>query len=632
MFHDFRSGSCRNLVSSDLFTRGIDIQSVNCLGDDSRVLTDQGFLFLDEVRARVRLAADGVTVISSSVRIACYNELEKRLEYHPPSEFVLKRRGPHRMVEFSQEKERRSWSTAADPYGRYDGKINDRRSSNQVSLLVTADHDMFVQRGGLGTGCNVYWPQEKGQKAPPQKVKAQSLLSKDPRAVFRSLAVAAAGVRTVRCTAAEDMDCAQAQDDDDDDDMDEREELATLTAKEVETRWGEACGLLPFVDALGLQSLEQVHLFLELYGFWLGDGSMYYDSCGAGRGAVAFAQRKTTDINWLLRVIPRLGVRDMRTTVTTRTNVTHIRIHDQRWFKLFDDEYGRKYTESSHYQPVGTRLPLCASPSHTGDLAVTVSSSSSSVVSRPTSASVSRHQGEGKEVTRGSHGRNTPSLIASRTRSRASSSGSSGVGMGLYSMERNSTVAHCVYCGDDSYEAMCDMCVGDSHIAAARASSAPQTSAPMDADGKEEDVDEPYSPASSAVSEALSEPSDWEEEDNRLMDGEAEEEEEPMKEEELESPPLLEPPAPPPSADVTSEPEEVDDPYPPTEDDPPVILIGDPDDPDLDDPEDEPPTDGELVPPRIKSAKWSAQLKTHSPCYPRVPSMPPACSLHVAAV
>eukprot|EP00033_Pygsuia_biforma_P000348 GCRY01000421.1.p1 GENE.GCRY01000421.1~~GCRY01000421.1.p1 ORF type:complete len:405 (+),score=75.54 GCRY01000421.1:339-1553(+) len=29
VFHDFRSGACRNLVSSDLFTRGIDIPSVN---------------------------------------------------------------------------------------------------------------------------------------------------------------------------------------------------------------------------------------------------------------------------------------------------------------------------------------------------------------------------------------------------------------------------------------------------------------------------------------------------------------------------------------------------------------------------------------------------------------------------
>jgi len=29
VFHDFRSGQCRNLVCSDLFTRGIDIQAVN---------------------------------------------------------------------------------------------------------------------------------------------------------------------------------------------------------------------------------------------------------------------------------------------------------------------------------------------------------------------------------------------------------------------------------------------------------------------------------------------------------------------------------------------------------------------------------------------------------------------------
>jgi len=31
VFHDFRNGACRNLVSSDLFTRGIDIQSVNAV-------------------------------------------------------------------------------------------------------------------------------------------------------------------------------------------------------------------------------------------------------------------------------------------------------------------------------------------------------------------------------------------------------------------------------------------------------------------------------------------------------------------------------------------------------------------------------------------------------------------------
>lgn len=29
VFHDFRKGACRNLVCSDLLTRGIDIQAVN---------------------------------------------------------------------------------------------------------------------------------------------------------------------------------------------------------------------------------------------------------------------------------------------------------------------------------------------------------------------------------------------------------------------------------------------------------------------------------------------------------------------------------------------------------------------------------------------------------------------------
>ena len=29
LFHDFHNGACRNMVSSDLFTRGIDIQVVN---------------------------------------------------------------------------------------------------------------------------------------------------------------------------------------------------------------------------------------------------------------------------------------------------------------------------------------------------------------------------------------------------------------------------------------------------------------------------------------------------------------------------------------------------------------------------------------------------------------------------
>ena len=649
-------------MSSDLFTRGIDIQSVNCLGDDSRVLTDKGFLFLDEVRACVQLAVDGVTVISSSVRIACYNELEKRLEYHPPSQFILKPHGPHRMVEFSQEKERRSWSTAADQYGRYEGKVDKRERTNRVSMLVTAAHDMFVQQGRHGAGTNVYWPQKHGQQAPPQKVEAQLLLvglqrsvasasqqrfyleeqrtrtadasayavpigpfrlacssssevdetlrrveaacralverhaglrtalfvdaesgalhqrvlpmaewravsaergdvpaelhvldtrpaqvqaelrrpldlgagsvlrvrcvqarsevesgactltvhlvtcrtcvdgrsvglverdmrallqgvalplSDAPRAVIRFVALAAAGVHTARCTAAEDAVCEEApeekkveeavasdgdDEDDDEDDIDEREELASLTAKEVETRWGEARGLLPFVDALGLQTLEHVHLFLELYGFWLGDGSMYYTSRGARQGAVEFAQRKTTDIAWLLRVIPQLGVRDMRTFVMASTEMTHIRIHDQRWFELFDDEYGRRYVYSALYQAPGARASLHASASSSSPASITRSLSSASPSSVESESPVSFddfvHIGT----------RTRSASAASSARRGSADSAFSVCSVGLFDttpssvrtpaapqVDEDDTCAECEALCDDVY---CDSCMG----------------------------------------------------------------------------------------------------------------------------------------------------------------------------
>ena len=39
VFHDFRNGACRNLVSSDLFTRGIDIQAVSELWPRPSALT-----------------------------------------------------------------------------------------------------------------------------------------------------------------------------------------------------------------------------------------------------------------------------------------------------------------------------------------------------------------------------------------------------------------------------------------------------------------------------------------------------------------------------------------------------------------------------------------------------------------
>ena len=362
-----------------------------CFSEDTRLLTDDGFLFLDEVLARVHLASDGVTVLSSSLRVACFNAVEQRIEYHAPSQFILKPLGHHRMVEFATEKEQCSFSAQADEYGRYPGKTGSKKRSDRVSLLVTADHDMYVQLGKQRTGktgkrTGVKWACEPGkgtgtnwvcgQVKAAGRVKAQELLSSDECLRVRLQALAPAGVHFARPAtpadeAGDDQQMVEGEaeekeeeeeevgereeeredveadfDDDDADDLEEREELAGLDAQELHRRWQAARAELPFVDALGLQTMEQLLLFLELYGFWLGDGSMQFNGAPSWGGAVSFAQRKPSDIAWLQRVIPQLGVQDLR--VHPGDSQTLVSIHDADWFQLFDTEYGRQYKGSRH--------------------------------------------------------------------------------------------------------------------------------------------------------------------------------------------------------------------------------------------------------------------------------------------
>ena len=349
----------------------------NCLSEDSRVLTDQGFLFLDELKGRLHLASDGRSVLSSSVRVACFNEAEQRIEYHPPSQFVLKARGPHRMVEFSGgERERRSWSSEADQYGRYEREAGSPPTTNGVSLLVTEDHDMYVQQGRRSTAKEdktaqgFAWSQRNDQHIPLHKVRAGDLLSDDPVEGIRLLACASAGVRSVQMKAdvkgkgkgtKMGRTMEEREGEDDLDDIEEKEESAGFDAPEVERRWTEARASLPFVDALGLRSMEQVLLFLELYGVWLGDGSLHHHNPPEYGGAVEFAPRRQSDIDWLLRVIPQLGVQDVRTSYRVGTNVTVIRIYDPCWLQLFDTEYGREYEGSKCQRPPGSPPPQSVS-------------------------------------------------------------------------------------------------------------------------------------------------------------------------------------------------------------------------------------------------------------------------------
>ena len=460
----------KSAYPSDLRLIPAAVYARYCLSEDSRVLTDKGFLFLDEVLGHLELDDDGETVLASSVSIACYNAAEKRLEYHPPTQFILKPHGRHSMVEFAQEGERRSWSGRADEYGLYDGA---RPRTNRVSLLVTDDHDMYAQKGVQYSDGSHYFSTKSG---PVQKVKAHALLSNDSKAICRLQAVAEAGVHHAGYQHDSDSKtkmkatAVEADTDDDEDDLAEKEELAGLTTQEVARRWQVARSQLPFIDALSLQTMEQVHLFLELYGFWLGDGFMEHSCSADGLGCLGFAQRKETDIAWLLRIIPQLGVTDMR--VCPGRSQTSVFIYDPCWFRLFDAEYGRKYSGSIFCQP-----PNMSSPS-----------TASSHAARPSTPST------------------TPSSIASNTRSRMGSV-VSGSGIGLYSMDYDAEVISCQTpgCSRDSFERLCDLCVG---VIRTQPTPAQLTSTGTDVEDKEGEDEEPYSPSSSGTSER-SQPSEW---------------------------------------------------------------------------------------------------------------------------
>ena len=137
----------------------------HCLSTlDTRVLTDAGWLFHDEV---VDLVADG-----RAPRFACYDVATRSLVYragHTVGPF-----DPPELLDFTHADERRNWSECSDAYGaqQTDGDDN----SNHLSLRVTPNHKMYVQLGTETSGSNIAWHQQAGKRVAPIQVEAATLL------------------------------------------------------------------------------------------------------------------------------------------------------------------------------------------------------------------------------------------------------------------------------------------------------------------------------------------------------------------------------------------------------------------------------------------------------------------------
>lgn len=88
VFHEFRNGSTRHLVSSDLFTRGIDIQSVNVVINFDFPKTSETYLHRIGRAGRFGHLGLAVNLITFDDRFNLYrieSELATEIKPIPPT-------------------------------------------------------------------------------------------------------------------------------------------------------------------------------------------------------------------------------------------------------------------------------------------------------------------------------------------------------------------------------------------------------------------------------------------------------------------------------------------------------------------------------------------------------------------
>ena len=277
---------------------------------DTRVLTNHGFLFLSELEER--LAA------RETVLYACYDESDTSIVYAPGKLVYVE--PPTQWVDFTHAGTRRLWDSSSDDHGR-STVPTDGGYANRLTLRTTPEHDMYVQL------CTGYERRKAGGAAvPPHKMTAQELAPgyqcdcvgagracTHGYSHYRIYTGAADGVKTP-------ADVISLDNDDNDSP----------------------------VIALGLRTADELDAFLELFGYWLGDGSMAY--CLGSADGVTFSPKKERDRPYLRGLLDRLHlVRGQHFTSSVYEDAFAVRITVPAWFEFFDDEFGVQYKKSRHY-------------------------------------------------------------------------------------------------------------------------------------------------------------------------------------------------------------------------------------------------------------------------------------------
>lgn len=255
---------------------------VYCFTPDHQLLTSTGFKFVDT------LTYDDL--------IATYNDTTQQIEYHKSQQIIVKP-GTHTIVDMMNSQERSNWDHN-DNYSQHRTSVDTiitKSHNNHIALSVTNDHDMYVKQGTFNTSTNSH------NYSDWSIVKAQQLVTTNTRANTRFMCSAVNGIHI-------------------------------------------PTGVHPMINKirliLSLNNDDAWYAFVELYGYWLGNGSLALPNQQRIPGVQFHTVNDTEYIISLLERIQLISGIDYTVTGTYQVRVT---IYNKVWVQWLSDEYSKKY-------------------------------------------------------------------------------------------------------------------------------------------------------------------------------------------------------------------------------------------------------------------------------------------------
>jgi len=310
----------------------IDFGSACFPESDTRVLTSQGFLFLDQIESLNEQYERGER--PEQLLYACYDAVSESLVYRPGT-LVFPRKVPEFLVDITADTTRSFWEADADAYGR-DGCGSSSQSSH-ASIRVTPDHLVYMQaatRCDDTTSSRAKHGVERPFRTIPARELAPGFVCDCP--VSSRTGAGRAVAACVECLHAHSLDAsirllAHA-----------RQGVQPSSPMSIDRSSVVTDAELP-VHQLGLHGPGELDAFLELFGYWLGNGTLLYSPARIHTPSVLIPSIK--DVHHLKRLAMAAGLvqgRDFSVRARSKDGTKLLAITRCEWGRFFDDEHSIK--------------------------------------------------------------------------------------------------------------------------------------------------------------------------------------------------------------------------------------------------------------------------------------------------